>query len=81
MFNSNNNDEDFEVQYMDESEAIYDKKYENLGMTESAKRYTESHKQNAKLSKYEVYPHQKMTNDLISQFRTILLTAKDERPM
>jgi hypothetical protein len=65
--------------YLDESEYVYQEKYENLSQNESLDRYLRSHRPQKKLEEFWVNPHQIIDSQKLTQFQSIINTAPDEK--
>lgn len=84
------NESEREGKYLDESKAVYYKKYKKLikSKRKYIDRHVETHEDNPRLTamfgkvgKYIVKPHQKMSNEKRAELTEIIECAKDEKPI
>ena len=67
------------AEQLDESQAIYEKKYEGLTLREQIDRYEASHRPNKKLEAYLVRPHQRLSDANRAELASLIETSPDER--
>lgn len=96
LFNGFQNDDSFEEMseeqfnkslkehYIDETQAIYHKRYKKLSHKDQIDRYVESHKNPKRwkvLRNYYVQPHQTIPEEKKNELVSIIMEANDERPI